>query len=182
MHGKGAAMRTEICNGNERWPDSRPGKDTMNAYRARPNLIPWPPILIVSLTLVAIALGMLAPVPLGFAGARVLGAMLVALGLGVDLWAMKTLNDAHTTILPNRGSTHLVTQGPFRYSRNPIYVANMLLMAGLGLFSLNGWLLLLAPLDGVLTHVLAVRREENHLIALFGYQYETYCRKVRRWI
>jgi hypothetical protein len=37
---------------------------------------------------------------------------------------------------------------------------------------MNGWFLLLAPVDGVLTHLLAIRREESHLIALFGYQYE----------
>jgi protein-S-isoprenylcysteine O-methyltransferase Ste14 len=154
----------------------------MNARRARPNSIPWPPILLVSLTMLAIVLNIVAPLEIGISGTRSLGVILIAAALGIDLWAMKTLNDSRTTILPNRGSSHLVTAGPFRYSRNPIYLANMMLMAGMGLFLSNGWFLALAPIDGVLTHLLAVKREESHLIALFGYEYETYCRKVRRWI
>ena len=154
----------------------------MNPYRARPNLIPWPPLLLVGLSLAAIALSLLTPLPLAFPGARTLGIALIAMALGIDLWAMRTLHEAHTTILPNRGSSHLVTHGPFGFSRNPIYVANMVLMIGIGLLSLNAWFLPLAAVNAALTHVLAIRREENHLHARFGYQFETYCRKVRRWI
>ncbi|MCY0094809.1 methyltransferase family protein [Hoeflea ulvae] len=154
----------------------------MNAYRARPNFIPWPPLLLVGLTLSAILLHLISPVALQFIGARPAGLLLICLALGIDLWAMRTLHEAHTTILPNRRSSHLVTQGPFRFSRNPIYVANLLLIIGMGLVSSNGWFVLLAPVDALLTHFLAVRREENHLLANFGFQYETYCRKVRRWI
>lgn len=154
----------------------------MNVYRARPNYVPWPPLLLVGLTVAAIALNLIHPLPFEFGGARMVGAALMLLALGIDLWAMRTLHEAHTTILPNRRSTHLVTHGPFKYSRNPIYVANMMLMVGMGCFSLNGWFLFLAPIEGLLTHILAVRREENHLIANFGYQFECYCRKVRRWV
>ena len=154
----------------------------MNAYRAKPNQVPWPPLLLVGLSVAAVLLNISSPMPLEFNGARAVGVALIAFALGVDLWAMRTLHEAQTTILPNRGSSHLVTHGPFAYSRNPIYLANMVLMIGMGCFSMNGWLLALAPVDGLLTHFLAVRREENHLIAKFGFQYECYCRKVRRWI
>lgn len=154
----------------------------MTSYREKPNLVPWPPLLLVAFTLTAIILGRLVPVPLEFGGARPLGILLIIVALGVDLWAMKTLHEAHTTVLPNRGSKHLVVHGPFGFSRNPIYVANMVLLIGMGCISMNAWFLLLVPVDGVLTHFLAVRREENHLLARFGYQFEAYCRKVRRWI
>jgi len=154
----------------------------MQTYKERPNFIPWPPLLLVAFTLTAFLLNRFVPLPLEFSGTRPLGALLIALALGVDLWAMKTLHEARTTILPNRGSNHLVAHGPFGYSRNPIYVANMVLLAGMGCVSMNAWFLLLAPADGILTHFLAVRREENHLLAKFGYQFEAYCRKVRRWI
>jgi len=154
----------------------------MNAYRERPNFIPWPPLLLVGSTLAAIVLNIYVPTPLQFSGARTLGISLVVLSLGIDLWAMRTLHEARTTMLPNRGSSHLVTHGPFGYSRNPIYVANLMLLTGMGCFSMNAWFLLLVPVDAILTHFLAIRREENHLIARFGYQFETYCRKVRRWI
>ncbi|OCW56610.1 methyltransferase family protein [Hoeflea olei] len=154
----------------------------MNAYRAKPNLVPWPPLLLVSLTLAAIVLHLFFPLQMAFTGIRILGGVLIAVALAVDLWAMKTLHDARTTIMPHRGSSHLVTHGPFGYSRNPIYAANIVLMVGMGCFAMNAWFLPLAALNGLLTHFLAVRREENHLIARFGYQFELYCRKVRRWI
>jgi len=154
----------------------------MNAYRARPNFIPWPPLLLVGLTLAAILLSVVSPLALSFPGARPAGILLIGLALGIDLWAMRTLHEAHTTILPNRRSSHLVTQGPFRFTRNPIYVANILLLIGMGCVSMNGWFVVLAPVDALLTHFLAVRREESHLLANFGFQYEIYCRKVRRWL
>jgi protein-S-isoprenylcysteine O-methyltransferase Ste14 len=139
-------------------------------------------MLLLAFTLVAIAANRIAPMQLEFAGTRPLGLILMVAAIGVDLWAMKTLHEAHTTVLPNRGSTYLVARGPFGFSRNPIYVANMVLLIGMGCVSMNAWFLLLAPLDGILTHFLAVRREENHLLARFGYQFEAYCHKVRRWV
>lgn len=154
----------------------------MNARRNRPNVIPWPPILIVGLTALAIVLNLVFPLGFGFSGMSVAGGLVIMAALSIDLWAMKTLHDGNTTIMPHRGSSYLVTQGPFSYSRNPIYVANIMLMAGLALASANGWLLLLAPVNALLTQLLAITREESHLIALFGYEYEAYCRRVRRWI
>lgn len=154
----------------------------MTERRNQPNTVPWPPLLIAGLTALAIALNMIVPMDPGFSRLWIPGAILIATALAVDLWAMKTLNDARTTILPHRGSLHLVTRGPFAFSRNPIYLANLMLMAGLGLLFANGWLLLLAPVNAVLTQILVIKREESHLIALFGYEYEAYCRRVRRWI
>lgn len=139
-------------------------------------------MLLLALTLTAILLNRTFPLPLEFGGTRIVGILLIIIALGIDLWAMRTLHEAHTTILPNRGSKYLVAHGPFGFSRNPIYVANMVLLVGMGCLSQNAWFLLLAPVDGVMTHFLAIRREENHLLAKFGYQFEAYCRKVRRWI
>ncbi|WP_417418721.1 methyltransferase family protein [Hoeflea sp.] len=154
----------------------------MNAYRESPNLIPWPPLLLAGFALAAIILDFIVPWPLEFNGIQTLGALLIVVAFGIDLWAMRTLHDSQTTILPNRGSSHLVAHGPFAYSRNPIYLANMLLLAGIGCLLMNAWFLLLAPIDGIMTYFLAIRREESHLLAKFGYQFEDYCRRVRRWI
>lgn len=154
----------------------------MNIYKERPNFIPWPPLLLLVTTLAAILLGRIIPLPLEFGGTRILGILLIIAAIGIDLWAMRTLHEAHTTILPTRGTNRLVDHGPFGFSRNPIYVANMMLLVGIGCVSMNAWFLLLAPVDGLMTHYLAIRREENHLLAKFGYQFEAYCRKVRRWL
>ncbi|MBW3098520.1 isoprenylcysteine carboxylmethyltransferase family protein [Pseudohoeflea sp. DP4N28-3] len=154
----------------------------MNAYRSRPNVVPWPPILVIGAVLASLALHAGLAWPLAFAGARPLGWLLIAAAFAIDIWAMATLRRAHTTIMPHRGSRHLVTSGPFRLSRNPIYLANVTILVGLGLASGIGWFLVLAIVDAAATQLLAIRREESHLLAQFGYEYERYCRSVRRWI
>lgn len=154
----------------------------MNAYRRRPNRIPWPPLLLALVIVIAIAAGQVSPLPLAFPLARTVGYVLIVSAISVDVWAAATLVRAHTTVLPNRACSHLVTGGPFRFSRNPIYAAYVVLIVGLALATGNAWFLPLAVAHGIATHYLAIRREESHLIALFGYKYEDYCRAVRRWI
>ena len=158
----------------------------MNDLERRPNRLPWPPMLYVS----AIALAVLANLayelpwfapPLSemlFA----VGWLLVAAVVAIDLSAMRTLARARTTILPHRGADHLVTGGPFSFSRNPIYLANTLLMIGVGLISGIVWFILFAIVAAFITQKLAIEREERHLEQRFGKRYRDYRKKVRRWI
>ncbi len=85
-------------------------------------------------------------------------------------------------MLPHRGSRCLVTSGPFRWSRNPIYLGNTLLLTGIGLATGNGWFVIMAIAAALVIQKLAIEREEQHLRALFGEDYEAYCRTTRRWI
>lgn len=158
----------------------------MNDIERRPNRLPWPPMLYVS----AIALAVLANLaytlpwftpPLSeilFA----VGWLLVAAVVAIDVSAMRTLMRARTTILPHRGADHLVTGGPFSFSRNPIYLANTLLMIGVGLISGIAWFILFAVAAAFVTQKLAIEREERHLEQRFGKRYRDYRKKVRRWI
>ncbi len=155
----------------------------MNAYKARPNTIAWPPIIAVT----AVALSLLAglffspPFPQGPAY-RSIGMLIVVIVIAIDLWSIMTLRAAHTTVMPTRKSTNLVTTGPFRLSRNPIYVGNILLLIGLALILANAWFILFAVLAAFAIRKIAIEREEQHLLAIFGAEYEAYCRRVRRWI
>ena len=144
----------------------------MNAYKAKPNDWPWPPIIAGAAILLSILAGMLIRLELpGTALARFAGSLLIISAISLDIWSMMTLHASQTTILPNRKSSHLVTTGPFGYSRNPIYAGNaMLLFAVFAVGAMIG------------THVLAIRREELHLLAIFGAEYEAYCNRVRRWV
>lgn len=152
----------------------------------RPNRIPWPPLLYGAALALGFALGWLLPLgwPAALAGpaGRVLGGALAATGLGLDLWSLATLHRARTNILPHRAADHLVTQGPYALSRNPIYLGNTLLVLGLGLALANGWMMAAALGAAVATDRLAARREEAHLAARFGAAFEAYRARVPRWI
>lgn len=152
----------------------------------RPNTIPWPPILLVGFIALGFVLDRTVPLgwPAGMWGDLLtgLGLFLIIIALIIDVTAMRTMAAARTTILPHRRSDHLVARGIFRFSRNPIYVANVMLIAGIGLFSGNWWLVLLAPVDGLATQKLAIEREEAHLEARFGKTYRDYKKQVNRWI
>jgi protein-S-isoprenylcysteine O-methyltransferase Ste14 len=111
-----------------------------------------------------------------------LGWLLVAFGLLLGAWAMFTFLGARTAILPHRPATGLVQTGPYRFSRNPMYVALGLVYAGLALWLNRLWPVLLLPVVYVLLYRLVVRREERYLEGAFGEAYAGYRRHVRRWL
>lgn len=155
----------------------------IDAIHSRPNVLPWPPMLLVLAALSAIALGALWPAP-GSGDDWLTGVGFVLLGLGVvlDAWAILTMRAAGTNILPNRGADALVTWGPFRASRNPIYLANTLLLIGIGLAFGNLWFVLMAFVSAVLVDRLAIRREERHLASRFGDDWTAYAARTPRWL
>lgn len=159
----------------------------MNGGMDRPNRFPWPPV--ITLGLIALAIGLHLAFPLGWrtstAGGQLLrmaGIMLCATGALLYFTAARTMWKARTNILPHRAADHLVTTGPFAISRNPIYLGNVLLLAGAGLVFANGWLLLAAAVGGYAEQKLAIEREERHLELKFGKAWRDYRKKVRRWI
>ncbi len=76
----------------------------------------------------------------------------------------------------------LVLAGPYRYTRNPMYVGMTLLQIGLGLAFDNAWIVLLAPAALLVVHAIAVVPEERYLTAKFGADYTAYRARVRRYI
>jgi protein-S-isoprenylcysteine O-methyltransferase Ste14 len=111
-----------------------------------------------------------------------LGWALVALGLVVLFWALFTFRAARTSVLPHRPARVVVEAGPYRFSRNPMYVGLGLLYLGLALWLDRLWPVLLLPLVYGLLWALVVRREERYLEAAFGEGYAAYRRRVRRWV
>jgi protein-S-isoprenylcysteine O-methyltransferase Ste14 len=158
----------------------------MNAYDARPNRLPWPPMIYLAAIVVAAALTWMIPLPwipsplsdILFA----IGIVTIAGVVAIDVSAMRTLHRARTTIMPHRGSDHLVSSGPFSFSRNPIYLANTMLTVAIGLIAGSVWFLGFGLLAAFATQKLAIEREEKHLEARFGKKYRDYRKKVRRWI
>lgn len=97
-------------------------------------------------------------------------------------WALSTFRSAHTAIFPNKRANQIINNGPYRFSRNPMYVALAGIQAGVGIVACNLWMLLFVPLSLCLVHFLVVRREEAYLRSEFGDAYRAYCESVRRWI
>ena len=113
---------------------------------------------------------------------RPIGIALAIVAPSLALWAAGVLKAAGTNVNPGRPALLIVRRGPYRFTRNPMYLAICLLQVALG-FLLNDWLSLAfaIPLALVL-HYGVILREERYLEAKFGDQYLVLKRDVRRWI
>lgn len=110
-----------------------------------------------------------------------LGIPFTVAGFGIFVWGGRTMQEAETSPHPGREDTRLVTDGPFRFSRNPMTVGTFLTLLGIALVFNGIWLLLMSLLYGVFGAVQVIR-EERHLEQRFGEPYLDYRRQVRRWI
>lgn len=112
----------------------------------------------------------------------ILGWLGILLGLAYAGWGLATFFRARTAIMPIRPASRLVTSGPYRFSRNPMYVGLSVLYVGLALLFDVGWPLLLLPGVLALLQVLVIRKEERYLASAFGNEYAEYRQRVRRWL
>jgi protein-S-isoprenylcysteine O-methyltransferase Ste14 len=113
---------------------------------------------------------------------RWLGLIPLIAGILLAVGAARLFNKHQTTIKPGQTSHRLVTEGPFRFSRNPIYVGMVLSLAGVAIIlgSLSPWFAIPIFVGLVAYNVIPV--EESMLRETFGSEYEQYRAKVRRWI
>lgn len=151
-----------------------------------PGVIAPPPLIYLS----GLAIGMVAHrwrpvriVPPSLTPLRwVLGTGLAGAGVALAGWAATTMYRAGTHPEPTRPATALVTSGPFRFSRNPIYLGLTLLYLGVSLLIDTLWCLLLLPaVLAVMVHGV-IEREEAYLERRFGERYRAYRARVRRWL
>ena len=113
---------------------------------------------------------------------RWFGLIVVGLGAWLTLWCDRLFKEYETEIKPYRTSSVLVREGPYRFSRHPMYAGMTLLLLGLAL--LMGSLVSFLPVIGfaLCMRVVFIPVEEKMLRDKFGTDYNRYCRKVRRWI
>jgi protein-S-isoprenylcysteine O-methyltransferase Ste14 len=108
------------------------------------------------------------------------GAVLVAAAL--FLWAVRAFRTAGTPVPGNRPTTTIVRTGPYRYSRNPIYLSFSLLQLGVALWVNSLWLLVTLMLAVALMSFVVIPREEHYLESRFPSDYLPYKASVRRWL
>lgn len=149
----------------------------------RPATILPPPLIYFGALAGAWALNQSIPIQMGFGQiGSIFGWCLVGLGLTGFAWALRAIWSQRTTVNPYKAATTLVTSGPFHFSRNPIYVSDWLVYAGIALVWQSAWPLLFAPLVWVLMRYAVIRHEEAHLQAKFGAAFTDYCKNTRRWL
>jgi protein-S-isoprenylcysteine O-methyltransferase Ste14 len=110
-----------------------------------------------------------------------IGVISLLAAVAVFISAVRTLRKAGTPVPGNRPTTTIVQTGPFRFSRNPIYLAFTLLQLGLAAWVNSLWLLL-TLLPALALMEVVIRREERYLEARFPSEYLPYKREVRRWL
>ena len=142
-----------------------------------------PPVLVSMLVLAAFFLNKLFPLPYAFPQVLVwLGYALVLIGLGLTISAASGLMRARTTLDPHGSVSSLVTSGPYRFSRNPIYLGFVCLLIGFLFIFRTYWGLILSPLLIVFMNLLVIQHEEAYLEKKFGDVYTSYKSRVRRWL
>ncbi len=142
-----------------------------------------PFVIYMVLGVIAALLQRWLPLPaLAPARAPILGTIIMVLSLAIGLPSVLNMLAAKTTPNPHRPTTALVFSGPYRFSRNPMYVGLTLLYVGLVIYFRVTWGLLLLPAIIWLVTIWVIVPEETYLEQKFGTAYLEYKSTVRRWI
>ena len=156
--------------------------NTETQHGARVIFIP-PPLYYAAGLAGGAAINSAAALPLGGRPATaVAGAVVAALGLGLSFAGVAAVIRHRTTIVPHHPVAALLTGGPYRLSRNPMYTGLAIAYLGLALLLGSWWPLALWPLVVVVVRQLVIRPEEQYLTRRFGQTYTDYLSHVRRWL
>src|SRR5215831_2352444 len=141
-----------------------------------------PPAIYLTAIVTGLVLHFVWPIPFVPRFAMLFGALIAVFAATLFIWSIRTFHSAGTPVPGNRPTTTIVKVGPYRFSRNPIYLAFSLFQAGIALGVNDAWTLLtLVPAISMMSFVV-IPREERYLEARFGEEYATYKESVRRWL
>jgi protein-S-isoprenylcysteine O-methyltransferase Ste14 len=146
-------------------------------------LRPIPPLLFLMTILGMIALGRFLPLGSWLEMPwRHAGFLLIAAGLVLPVWGILTFRRMNTPVHPGEGHARaIVDQGPYRFTRNPMYLGMTIILIGIAV-RLGTWSPILGvPVFMILVEHLWIRREEHWLTEAFGETYTQYRKRVRRW-
>jgi len=156
----------------------------MNDTAATAQVIIRPPLAWALAVLAGLALDWLVPLPFLPAdlAAGWFGALVFALALALAVWAIVTITRAKSNVPTNRPTTTIVESGPYRFTRNPIYLGMFGGLIGLAIAFDNLWLLMMLVPFALVIRYGVVAREEAYLERKFGDLYRGYRLRVRRWL
>jgi protein-S-isoprenylcysteine O-methyltransferase Ste14 len=147
----------------------------------------FPPGVPLAVILIGVGLNRVWPIDVGsvipaperywIGGAIAIGAL-----LGLGLWPVILFRRGGQRENPWKPTPHIEERGPFRVTRNPMYLQMMLVCVGFSILLMNAWILLLTPIGAWVLQRLAILPEEAYLERKFGEAYLAYKRRVRRWL
>jgi protein-S-isoprenylcysteine O-methyltransferase Ste14 len=147
------------------------------------NVIALPPLIYAAAFVLGLLIQLVFPVHLlPDKLAQVIGVLFILSSVPIAIAALRVLRQAQTTFDTMKPTTAIVTKGPFRYSRNPLYVSLTLLYLGVALLINVLWIVLLVVPVLVVMQRGVIGREEAYLERKFGEKYLSYKARVRRWV
>lgn len=148
------------------------------------HVVIMPPLLYALALVAGLGLQWLAAAHTGLPGPFrwIAGAILVGGGAWVALAFARAFDSIEQDRNPNTPTPAILTDGLYRYSRNPAYVSLTAILIGIGLLLDNGWILALTLPVVIVMHYGVIQREEAYLERTFGDEYTTYKKSVRRWL
>jgi protein-S-isoprenylcysteine O-methyltransferase Ste14 len=154
-----------------------------NELPDNPGIIAPPPLIFA----IPLAVGILLKLkfPIRFLPRKVApipGILLIGTAVAVISQAFPRMRRAGTNVNPTKPTTALVMEGPFKYTRNPLYLSMTLFYVGVATLVNTLWAILLLPFVLYLINSGVINREERYLKRKFGEQYVQYTQRVRRWI
>jgi protein-S-isoprenylcysteine O-methyltransferase Ste14 len=144
-----------------------------------------PPVLFMACLAAAALVERLRPLALPLLDGRaalVTGTVLLVAAALLGSSAIYVMARAKTPIEPGHVPSKLVTTGPFRFTRNPLYVTLLMIMVAVGFMMSSSWFLIAAALLLALLDRLIIAREERVIRRHFGDEYASYTARVRRWL
>jgi len=159
-------------------------EQTIEKNLEHPRLVVNPFVIYLGFLALAALLQFLLPLPviISLKAAHIAGAVILIVSFIFGLPALRLMFKARTSPNPGRPTTTLVLAGPYRFTRNPMYLGLTCMYAGLIVFLRLPWGLLFLPLVVWLITSWVVRPEEQYLEKQFGSEYTRYKKTVRRWI
>ena len=146
----------------------------------------FPPGIYLACLLVGFAVQWVRPAPIGLGdwpqGLKLVGGVVILLGLGLMGSALVAFRKAGTAVNPTRPTSAITRDGPYRLTRNPMYLGFALVHGGIALWADALWPLLTLPLAMWMVQVAVIDKEERYLAEKFGDDYLSYKVAVRRWI
>ena len=146
----------------------------------------FPPAVFIGALLIGYAIQWLWPLPIlptdmAFA-IRVLGVLAFIVGVGFIALAMSAFRRAGTSVVPIEPTTALTFEGPYTFTRNPMYLGMALILAGLAFVGNALWPLIVLVPAVFIVHTQVIAKEEAYLERKFGAEYLAFKSRVRRWI